>query len=120
MRTYTVTQREGELLGPIDWSHDFARAFDSYCTSDERKADMLVRAIENLWQVERLHLKGVLLQVREGDYWHDLLAIGMYDGWPYWKPMPAVLIRGPLGGEWRHFPCVDEFRVRAGGEEPKR
>ena len=112
MRSYQMTHYEGELLGEIDWKHDFARAFDCCCSSSEHKTDMLFRAIENLWQVERLYKKDVRLQVRTGDYWHNLLSVGMYDGWPYWKPMPAIMVKGPLGsGEWKHFPCVDEFRA---------
>jgi hypothetical protein len=111
MRTYQVTQREGELLGPIDWTHDFYQSYSCRCASEFRKMEEMQNDLELLWQVERLHLNGVPVRVREGDYWHDLIAIGMYDGWPYWKPMPAVLIAGPIGNEWRHFPCVDEYKV---------
>ena len=112
MRTYQVTKREGELLGQIDWSHDFAQHYSCRSGPASRIAEAMTRDIENLWQVERLHLKGKLLRVREGEYWHNVIAVGMYDGWPYWKPVPAVLIAGPIGSEWRHFPCVDEFKMQ--------
>ena len=112
MRTYQVTHREGELLGDIDWNFDFFHCFDCYCCNDERRAEIMSGHIERLWQVERLHKKGIPLRIREGEYWHDLIAVGMYDGWPYWKPFPAILIAGPIGSEWRHFPCVDEYQQR--------
>ena len=113
MRTYQVTHREGENMGPIDWNHDFWQHFNCYGSSNDTKREIMERAIENLFAVEHKFRLGKLLVVREGDYWHDLLDVGMYDGWPYWKPMPAILIRGPLGGgEWRHFPCVDEWKEK--------
>jgi hypothetical protein len=32
-----------------------------------------------------------------------ILAICMYDGWPYWTPRPAIQFVGPLGAEWAFF-----------------
>jgi hypothetical protein len=112
MRSRQVTQYEGELLGDIDWSYNFAPHFDCYCVSDERKAEMIYDNVERLYQVERLHKKGFRLRITKGDYWHELIAVGMYDGWPYWwKPTPAIMVRGPLGGQWELFPCVDAYKI---------
>ena len=98
MRTYQVTQREGERLGDIDWNYNFRPHFDGYCCNEQRKLEFMVAAIENLFQVERLFKKGIQLRVTEGQFAHDLLDVGMYDGWPYWKPVPSICIRTVLGG----------------------
>ena len=110
-----VQHREGELVGPIDWNYNFWPHFSSYCCDDDRKREFMERQIENLFALERRFFKGELLRVREGDYWHDLIDMGMYDGWPYWKPVPSIFVRSVLGGgTWRQFPCVDEFGVQRG------
>jgi hypothetical protein len=112
MRTYTVTQREGELLGPIDWSYNFLPHFDCWCVPVERKIEALYEHVERLYQVERLCAKGQRVEVCTRDYWHPVIAIGMYDGWPYWRPVPSILVQGPLGAQWEQFPCVDAYRVK--------
>jgi hypothetical protein len=34
----------------------------------------------------------------------QIIEICMYDGWPYWKPTPAVHFVGPLNSwEWNFF-----------------
>ena len=113
MRSYQVTHREGENMGPIDWNYDFWSHFGCMCSSDDRKREVMEQEIRNLFIVERLFRKGKLLQVRRGDYWHVLLDVGMYDGWPYWKPVPAICTDTPIGGcEWHQFPCVDEWKEK--------
>jgi len=32
-----------------------------------------------------------------------VVHVGMYDGWPFWKPTPAVGYIGPLGSVERAF-----------------
>lgn len=103
MKTYQVTQREGELLGPIDWSYNFRQHFDGWGVSDAEKDRMCERAKEMLRQIE---IDSTTYQVvsAHGFSWQKVLAVGMYDGWPYWKPTPAYMILGPLGsGEWQFF-----------------
>jgi len=115
MRTYQVTQREGELLGPIDWSYDFSSYFDGYCVSDAAKRDMLFELVESLWHLERASLKSQRLEVLTGfggDYWHELLAIGMYDGWPWWKPVPSICVYRVLGPEWHQLPRISAWRAK--------
>ena len=113
MKRYMVEHCEGELLGPIDWSYDFCPHFSGYCCPDDAKREMMVKAIDNLWAVERLHIQGQRVEVCTRDFWHPLIAVGMYDGWPYWKPVPSILVQGPLGAQWEQFPCVDDYRVKS-------
>ena len=113
MRAKQVTQYEGELLGPIDWSHNFSDWFDSWCVSETTRRDMLFEQIELLWQIERAHLKGERIEVLTGfgsDYWYPLLGIGMYDGWPWWKPMPSICVYRVLGAEWHQKPKISAWR----------
>lgn len=117
MRTRTVTVREGENVGPIDWSYDFLSHFASYCTSDERRADLCARSIEQLRTVEERFKAGKkTLATTDGGWprfgWHEVVDVGMYDGWPYWKPVPSVMTRGPLGGEWHAFSFITDIDTR--------
>lgn len=111
MKTYTVIKREGELLGPVDWSYDFLSHFDSYCVPDAAKKEMCQKAMDRL----------KLLADNPADYkatndggwprmwYHDVIAVGMYDGWPFWRPVPSVCLHGTLGAEWHHFACITDI-----------
>lgn len=37
-----------------------------------------------------------------GGYWHRLLRVGLYDGWPYWRKRLAVGTDGPIPGMHQH------------------
>jgi hypothetical protein len=106
MRTYTVLQREGELLGPVDWSYDFRSHFNGYGGDDAARDRYCAEKIEQL----RKLTDGEWQATTDGGWprcgWGKVLAVGMYDGWPYWHPVPSVLIAGPLGGEWHSFASV--------------
>jgi hypothetical protein len=83
--TETVTHREGENMGPIDWEHPLAKDKPAlWREAEKRPTDF------------RLDTTGFSA--------FPVFEIAMYDGWPYWKPTPAILIKGPLGKpEWRFF-----------------
>lgn len=98
MRTETQTVRIGEWLGPVDWSYDFAaHGWDrggSGC-NPARITDWiaLLRAVE----------EGLARSERWAVYEHgserEVLSVGMYDGWPYWKPTPCYAVRSWMGGD---------------------
>lgn len=93
MRTWTETHREGTDMGPIDWTHPAAKDMPPIWREAEAKPDDFALDTGQLTRFK-------------------ILALRMYDGWPYWEPRPAVLILGPMGsGEWRHF---DSYGVNAG------
>lgn len=84
MMTRTVEVREGENVGPVDWSHPMAKE------------------MPQLWREAEAAPGAFLLDYGHGS--REILAICMYDGWPYWKPTPAVNYVGPLGwSEWNFF-----------------
>ncbi len=103
MKTRTVTVREGELLGPVDWSYEFAA--DGWDRGGSLNPDVVARGVEALRAIDDGLRRGEEWQAttdcgwpRVG--WGRVIAVGMYDGWPYWRPVPSVMISGPLGGEW--------------------
>lgn len=80
MRTETVIHCVGENMGPIDWGHPLAVGKPQTWRAAERDPGAF------LFQGRRL------------------LAIAMYDGGPYGKPMPAIQFIGPLNRvEWMFF-----------------
>lgn len=90
MRTETITVRVGEDCGPVDWEHETAR-------------DM-----PPIWREAEQNPEGFVFS----DYARPILRICMYDGWPYWKPRPAIQFIGPLNSaEWSFF---DSYAVSAG------
>ena len=99
MKYRQVTERVGELLGPVDWSYDF----EAHCWGPDKggtnpsvveSRKQILRRIcdepDAEWEVGLCH----------SDCMYKLLAVGMYDGWPYWKPTPSVCTANWLGVEW--------------------
>ncbi len=111
MRTFTKTHREGELLGPIDWSYDFLSHFHGWSGNKEEHCR---EAIERL----RMLTEGEWEATTDGGWprcgWGKVIAVGMYDGWPYWKPTPSVAIYGTYGAEWACFSNIMGIRPAAG------
>lgn len=94
MRTHTVTVREGENVGPVDWSHEIAKN------------------MPEIWREAEKHPDDFTFS----EYRRSIICICMYDGWPYWKPRPAVCFIGPLNSaEWSFFDSygVDKNSIRA-------
>jgi hypothetical protein len=82
MKYSTVTVREGENCGPIDWDHPLAKDMPAIWRDAEKAPGDYVF----------------------GDYQRSIIQICMYDGWPYWKPTPAICFVGPLNSaEWNFF-----------------
>jgi hypothetical protein len=83
MRVYQQTVREGENVGPVEWTHPAAKDMPQIWREAERSPDAFELVTDN--RTDNIH------------------AICMYDGWPYWKPTPAIFHSGPLGNEWSFF-----------------
>lgn len=82
---------EGTDMGPIDWSHPMAVEFAA------KYPEMAATLKEAEQRPEDFVMIG------DGWYTRKVYAVRMYDGWPYWKPTPAVLREGALGPEWDFF-----------------
>ena len=101
MRTWTETRREGTDMGPVDWSHPDIEASGV--------------PVETLKQVEAKPEEW--RATNDGGWprvgWGQVVALRMYDGWPYWTPKPAVLVCGTLGSEWYFLASRVDFARHA-------
>jgi len=105
MKSYQVTHYEGELLGPIDWAYDFAQHDWDHGGSMnpkylQEKVAML-RQLDNGGEWEATNGTG---WPKIG--WGRVSSIGMYDGWPYWKPVPSIYIEGTGWASFASFSAI--------------
>lgn len=98
MKTRMVEERIGEYLGPIDWSYDF----NQHNWGQHHggiNPEIVMPSMAMLRQLEQPgDWRAMTYQI-----WRNVLRVGMYDGWPFWKPTPSVLLSGSLGPEWTPF-----------------
>jgi hypothetical protein len=97
VREWTETHREGTDVGPVDWEHTWAKELPEGLRTALQEAE---KNPNNFVYIP-------------GDFSsYQIVAVCMYDGWPYWKPGPAVAYVGPLGCiEWQWF---NGYGMRAG------
>ena len=85
------------------------------CTSDAGQDEACARQVAKFREIADAHAEGKTLRATTCGGWprigyREVLYVGMYDGWPYWRPVPSVLIRGVLGGaEWHAFSMVTDY-----------
>ena len=111
MRTFQETVREGENMGRIVKKYPWVEHYGNNCCSNKEKRRMANEARDRMFKIEKLFLQGKKMEILyDGEYWRKLLDIGMYDGWPFWKPTPAVYLKHSLGGgEWRFYYEVNDY-----------
>lgn len=117
MKTVTYTERVGERVGDVDWNYDFLSHFGNLCTDENGKFEAcelkkeLLRLMEERFRYGRL-----TLATTDGGWprfgYSEVIDVGMYDGWPFFRPVPSVCIRGPLGGSWQAFCTITEIIAR--------
>jgi hypothetical protein len=113
MRTETRTVRIGEKVGPVDWSYNFRQHFDCMGTSDAGKDEECERKKRWLKYIENAISEHRPVRVTNYGGWprcaiYSVIDIGMYDGWPYWKPVPSVLVVTSMGQEWYSFSSITD------------
>lgn len=86
-----VAKRIGEFVGPVDWDYDFLR--HDWNHGGSINPDINRRSIDILRELVANPDKDWRYRGRK------VVEIGMYDGWPYWQPTPAIRYDGPLGLE---------------------
>ena len=111
MKTVQVTQRIGELLGPVDWSYDFASHGWDRSPSGGHNPTMIAQEVEYLRAAEAGLNSGHDVFATCYSVEHRVIAVGMYDGWPYWRPVPSFCVVTFLGSEWHPFTSILQVRV---------
>jgi hypothetical protein len=96
MRTETRTVHIGEWLGPIDWTYDFAA--HGWDRGGAMNPDLIPERVANLRAVEAGLARGERWTVYAYGSHRKVISVGMYDGWPYWKPTPFYLLESWLNG----------------------
>lgn len=118
MKTVTRTERIGEWLGPVDWDYDFRSHYSGLCTSDEGRNEACERDKNRLRMIVESPDKYEVTTYggwpRCG--WGPVVSVGMYDGWPYWRPVPSVAYRTFLGIETTSFCGITNIRNIETGE----
>ena len=109
MRTETRTVTIGEHLGRVDWSFDF----DLGDPLEPWRADALARlrtlvGADEFGELDRWEATCDSGWPKVG--WGRVLVVGMYDGWPYWRPVPSLLVASPLGCAWHSWSMVSGIR----------
>ncbi len=109
MKYRQVTERIGEYLGPIDWSFYFEGEDWNHggCSNPE----CIQESKERLRQLTE---GDDWIATTDGGYprfgWYPVIQVGMYDGWPYWKPYPSVCLAGQFGPEWHSFCSITDIK----------
>jgi hypothetical protein len=109
MKTRQVTIHEGELLGPIDWAFDFAEMGWS-----ENKGGINPQIIDSRVDMLRQIEQGEWDATTDGGMprcgWGKVLATGMYDGWPHWRPVPSFLLSSHMGASWHPWYSLTDIK----------
>jgi hypothetical protein len=94
-------------MGPIDWSYDFMQ----HAQSDQERT-RVEECIDRLREIEKNPADWLV--TIDGGWprigWQEVISVRMYDGWPWWRPVPSVLMTGTLGSEWHHFLSITNIR----------
>lgn len=117
MKTVTFTERVGEFLGPVDWDYDFRQHFNCLCTSDAGRDEACDKQKRRLKMVAESpeHFEVTTYGGWPRCGWGSVVLVGMYDGWPYWRPVPTVAYRTSLGVEHASFCSITNIRdIRTG------
>jgi len=95
MITRMVEERIGEYLGPVDWSFDFTQ-FDWGGGRGGVNPEVSASTVELLRQLEQPGEWQVMMHQN----YHRVIRVGMYDAWPFWRPVPSVQTSTHFGSEW--------------------
>lgn len=115
MKTKTVVERIGERLGDIDWTYDFAsHGWSQNCGGHNPK--LIQQEVEHLRTLEAAFKAGKSCSVRMYDTYEPVVDAGMYDGWPFWRPVPSFMSSTWLGPSWHAFTFISDIKI---DEEPR-
>lgn len=105
MKTRLVEERIGERVGDVDWNYDFY--------SHKLNPDVVQSKINDLKRIEANIGHNVDVYVRIHSNYLPVVDVAMWDGWPYWRPVPSVCVRTWAGIEWHSFDMISGSIVKA-------
>ena len=109
MKTRQVTERIGEKVGPIDPEFDWRN--EGWDLFGNTNPAILPLRWEHIVRIRDASERGAVSEVLLYGNWHDVLDVGMYDGWPHWRPYPSVCVQTPYGAEWHGFTSISSIRI---------
>jgi hypothetical protein len=105
--TEQITKREGENMGKIDSNYDWNQ-HGIYPNNPEE----VIKHKNRILEIEKLFQEG-----KEVWVYYDpiirakVLDVGMYDGWPFWYPVPSILLEHWLGPEWHTWYDIRSYEI---------
>jgi hypothetical protein len=94
----------------VDWSFDF-KSLDGGEGRGGINPEHSARTKDWLKEIEADPQK--YMATTDGGWpkigWKRVIQVGMYDGWPFWKPIPSFQLAGPLGAEWHPWYSLSGF-----------
>lgn len=113
----TDTRADGELLGSVDWAYPFElHGWNHGGSSNPRSVRKGIEKLQALVAADETGRLHEWEATTDGGWprigWGAVLAVGMFQGWPYRRPVPGVLIRTRLGAEWSAFASLSDIRQR--------
>jgi len=94
MRTRTITVREGEWFEPVDRLYDF-RSHGWDCGGSVNPS-VVKEGTRTILELDRKFCSARWVYVPCLTE-REIVHVGMWDGWPFWKPTPAIGYIGPMG-----------------------
>jgi hypothetical protein len=113
MKTKTVTKRIGEKVSKIDYEYDFLSHYKNHTMSSEKKKELCKKTIDKLKAIEKALSNGekVLVHFNHSIFYKTALDVGMYDGWPYWRPVPSIKYSNERDGYWHDFSYIVDYKI---------
>lgn len=109
MKHRTVTVYEGERLGDVPDDFDFEPFCKRFMGGHHQGflAESIATYREML-AAFKADPNGLIAS--EGEFQHEVIDMGLYDGWPFWTPRPCYFWKTWAGGEWREFYSLRAFK----------
>ena len=116
MKTIQQTVMIGENMGAIPGDYDFmAWWHESDGGLYPNNPEIVMQKGVQILQIQDLFIKNANVWILE--YWdgprRKVIDVGMYDGWPYWKPVPNIQIMPilPGSGTWISWLSIHSFGI---------
>lgn len=117
MKTYSLVQHEGENMGDIPEDYNFMDWWKNGNGLYPCNPEIVEKKGKSVLEIQKAIKEGKIVFIRESydSLKYRVLEIGMYDGWPFWKPTPAIRRDDSAfgyGTPWVFWYQIYEYQVR--------